>query len=272
MDTSAKPDLELRKATREFAKVPGYRCLAKQRDGNYALSVGVPTGNFTAENLRNLADVIEKYGQVGHLSTAQSIIIVGISGNHFSDAEDAVLNAGFDVRSVGRDVRQVKCCPGADYSAFGLQRTFPMAEDLEKKFRGLPTPVKFKVSVSGCPNCCANTMMNDFGIHGMADGWKIFVGGKMGTVPIIAQAIASNVPSGDVAKYLAGVVRVYKEIAQPNERLSKTISRVGLDQFKDQVEIQLDKPFDDLILLAEQAREKAKKQKCIGLLGGIGTE
>ncbi|MBW2100969.1 MAG: hypothetical protein JRG68_09510, partial [Deltaproteobacteria bacterium] len=223
MDTSAKPDLELRKATQEFAKVPGYRCLAKQRDGNYALSVGIPTGNFTAENLRNLADVIEKYGQVGHLSTAQSIIIVGISGDRFSDAEDAVLNAGFDVRSVGRDVRQVKCCPGADYSAFGLQRTFPMAEDLEKKFRGLPTPVKFKISVSGCPNCCANTMMNDFGIHGMADGWKIFVGGKMGTVPIIAQAIASNVPSEDVPKYLAGVLRIYKEIAQPNERLAKTI-------------------------------------------------
>ncbi len=266
MDTSAPPDRALRKATVERKKQSGYRCLAKQRDGNYALSVGIPTGCFSGEQLHQLADVIDKYAKVGHLSTAQSLIIVGIPQHQYYQARQAVLDAGFDVRSIGRDVRQVKCCPGADFSPFGLQRTFPLAIALEKAFRGLPTPMKFKISVSGCPNCCANTMMNDFGIHGTVDGWKVFVGGKMGTVPAIAEELASGVSTDDVPKYLAAVLRVYMKESQPDERLGKTISRVGFDPFRQNVMSQIDTPFDDLIQTAKDARDKAKTSQCLGSL------
>ena len=69
-------------------------------------------------------------------------------------------------------------------------------------------------------------MLNDFGIHGMLDGWKIVIGGKMGTVPAIAQELAVSVPSDDVPKYLAAVLRAYKEKAKPDERLAKTIERI----------------------------------------------
>ncbi len=264
MDTSAQANPQLRKATAERKQQPGHRCLGRQRDGNYALSVGVPTGCFNAEQLRSLANVIERYGKVGHLSTAQSVIIVGIPAADFYQAKLAVLDAGFEVRSVGRDVRQVKCCPGADFSPFGLQSTFPMAEELERTFRGLPTPVKFKISVSGCPNCCANTMLNDFGIHGMVDGWKIFAGGKMGTKPVIAQQIAESVASDDVAKYLAAVLRVYEDEAEPKERLAATLARVGLEQFTSKVEAALNTPYDDLAQAAQQAREDANACECIG--------
>ncbi len=267
MDTSAVQNPELRKVTVERKKSPGYRCLGKQRDGNYALSVGIPTACFSAEQLRKLANIIAKYGKVGHFSTAQSLIVVGIPKNKFYEARQAVIDAGFDVRSIGRDVRQVKCCPGADFSPFGLQRTLPMAKALEETFRGLPTPVKFKISVSGCPNCCANTKLNDFGIHGAVDGWKVFIGGKMGTVPAIAQELASGVSSEDVSKYLASVLRVYKEKAQSDERLSKTISRIGFNTFKDDVKAKLENPYDDFLQAAEEGREHLRSSECIGTNG-----
>jgi len=268
MDTSVQPNAELRKATVERKKQAGYRCLGKQRDGSYALSVGVPTACFSPQQLRSLADVVEKYASVGHFSTAQSMIIVGIKEQDYYRARQAIMDAGFEVRSIGRDVRQVKCCPGADFSPFGLQRTFPMATMLEETFRGVPTPMKFKISVSGCPNCCANTKLNDFGIHGMMDGWKIFVGGKMGNTPAIAQEIASSVPSDDVPKYLAAVLRTYKEQAEPDERLAKTIERVGLSAFGEHVEKYLDTPYDDLAAMAKEAREAAERSQCIGAFGG----
>lgn len=266
MDTSSQGDPELRKATVDRRKQAGYRCLGKQRDGNYALSVGVPTACFSPGQLRSMAEVVEKYGKVGHFSTAQSLIIIGIKEQDYYQARQAVIDAGFEVRSIGRDVRQVKCCPGADFSPFGLQRTFPMATTLEETFRGVPTPMKFKISVSGCPNCCANTKMNDFGIHGVKDGWKIFVGGKMGNTPVIAQEIASSVASDDVPKYLAAVLRVYKEQAQPTERLAKTIERVGLGAFGEQVARQLDTPYDDLAAAAREAREATECSQCLGPL------
>ncbi len=268
MDTSAPLDKELREATVERKKHPGFRCPGKQRDGNYALSVGIPTACFSGEQLHQLAEVIDKYAKVGHFSTAQSLIIVGIPEDKYYEARQAVIDAGFDVRSIGRDVRQVKCCPGADFSPFGLQRTFPLALALEEAFRGLPTPMKFKISVSGCPNCCANTMMNDFGVHGAVDGWKVFVGGKMGTTPVIAQELASGVSSDDIPKYMAAVLRVYKKEAQPDERLAKTVSRLGLDAFREGVMSQLDVPFDDLTRAAKEARDEAMSSQCIGPLEG----
>ena len=121
MDTNEKPNTDLRKATIERKKVPGYRCLGKQRDGNYALMVGVATGTVDADQLSKLAGVIKKYGQAGHFTTAQSMVIVGIAEENFEQAKRAVMEAGFDVRSIGRDVRQVKCCAGANLSPFGMQ-------------------------------------------------------------------------------------------------------------------------------------------------------
>ena len=266
MDTSAAPDSELRKATVACKKNPGYRCPGRQRDGNYALSVGIPTACFSGEQLHQLADLVDRYAKVGHFSTAQSLIIVGIPEDQYYEARQAVLDAGFDVRSIGRDVRQVKCCPGADFSPFGLQRTLPLASALEEAFRGLPTPMKFKISVSGCPNCCANTKLNDFGIHGAVDGWKVFVGGKMGTVPAIAEELASGVSTDDIPKYLAAVLRVYKAKAERDERFAQTLSRIGLGSFTEQVVSQLATSFDDLVQMAKEAREKAMASQCIGPL------
>jgi NAD(P)H-nitrite reductase large subunit len=263
MDTSSPLDKALLDTTLNRKKRPGYRCLGKQQDGNYAITVGAVTGTVNADQLTELANVVRKYGAGGHFTTAQSMVIVGITEADFEDAKRAVIEAGLDVRSIGRDVRQVKCCTGANLSPFGLQKTPPLAQQLERMFRGLPTPMKFKISVSGCPNCCANTMLNDFGVHGMMNGWKIFIGGKMGIQPAIAQEPARSVATADVSKYLASVLRVYKEKAAPDERLSRTLSRIGMDVFKSELETGLETPFSDLIEEAREAGGRAEESACI---------
>jgi len=141
MDTSAKLDVALRKDTVEGKKQQGTRCPGKQRDGYFALSVGVPAACFSAA----LVDIVERYASVGHLSTAQSMVLIGIKGQDYTQARRAVLEAGYQIPSVARDVFHVDCCPGADQSPFGLQRTFALGARVEETFRALPTPQKFTV-------------------------------------------------------------------------------------------------------------------------------
>ncbi|MEZ4485112.1 MAG: hypothetical protein R2864_11155 [Syntrophotaleaceae bacterium] len=236
---------------------------AGQRDGHYALSVGVSTACFSAAQLRLLADIVERYAQLGHLSTGQSFILLGIKQQDYYQARQAVLDAGFQVRSVGRDVFHVKCCPGADFSPFGLQRTFSLVGLLDETFRALPTPQKFKIALSGCPNCCANTRLAEFGVHAAMKGWKIFVGGKMGFSPTVAQELAGPVDAEQVVKYLAAVLRCYRQLAEPNERLSRTIERLGFDAFKLAVEEALELPYDDLAALAQQARKDMEQAEIV---------
>ena len=109
MDTSAELDIELRKETAARKKQPGHRCLGKQRDGGFALIVGVPTACFTAQQLHSLADIVERYASVSHLSTAQSVILLGISKQNYYSARQAVLEAGFSgsLRGTRRLPRQV---------------------------------------------------------------------------------------------------------------------------------------------------------------------
>ena len=266
MDTSAKLDVALRKDTVERKKQQGARCLGKQRDGHFALSVGVPNACFSAAQLRALADIVERYAKVGHLSTAQSMVLLGIEGQDYAQARRAVLEAGFQIRSVGRDVFHVKCCPGADYSPFGLQRTFALVAHLEETFRALPTPQKFKIALSGCPNCCANTRLAEFGIHAAMNGWKIFVGGKMGFAPTVARELAGPVAADQVPQYLAAVLRSYRALAEPNERLTRTVERIGFEVFKSAVEECLHLPYEDLAAEARQSRLALEQEEVIGLL------
>ncbi len=265
MDTSAPLDVELRKATVERKKQAGSRCLGKQRDGRFALSIGVATACFTAAQLRSLADIVERYAEVGHLSTAQSFILLGIRRQDYYQARQAVLDAGFQLRSVGRDVFHVKCCPGADFSPFGLQRTFNLVTQIEETFRALPMPQKFKIALSGCPNCCANTRLAEFGLHAAMKGWKVFVGGKMGFAPVVAQELAGPVEADQVPKYLAAVLRCYRELAEPNERLARTIERRGFEVFKEAVEGCLDQPCDDLAQEARESRQAMEQAVVVGL-------
>lgn len=264
MDTSAQLDTELRKATVQRKKKPGHRCLGKQRDGGYALIVGVPTACFSADQLRRLADIVERYATVSHLSTAQSVLLLGISRQNYHAARRAVLEAGFQLRSIGHDVYHVKCCPGADFSPFGLQRTFSLVTHLEESFRGLPMPAKIKISVSGCANCCANSRLSDFGIFATSKGWRIFMGGKMGLVPVVAQLVELSVPADEVPLYLAAMLRTYRELAEPDERLHRTIERLGFEAFKQLLLEKLDRPYHDLAEEAQRARLAFEQSEDIG--------
>ncbi len=67
-----------------------------------------------------------------------------------------------------------------------------------------------------------------------------------------------------MVKYLAAVLRAYRELAQPNEKLAMTLKRLGLDEFKAAVVQALDLPYDDLAAAAQQARQDMEQALRIG--------
>ncbi|MDP6636666.1 MAG: hypothetical protein QGG42_17340 [Phycisphaerae bacterium] len=81
-----------------------------------------------------------------------------------------------------------------------------------------------------------------------------------------------SVPSDDVPKYLAAVLRSYKALAEADERLATTIERVGLSTFSEHVEKYLATPYADLAATAKEARETAECSESLGPLGGQGMQ
>jgi dissimilatory sulfite reductase (desulfoviridin) alpha/beta subunit len=57
---------------------------------------------------------------------------------------------------------------------------------------------------------------------------------------MIAQELVSDVQTDEVCKYLAAVLRAYRELDEPDDRLITTINRVGFDDFKKAVKSKLE--------------------------------
>ena len=58
-------------------------------------------------------------------------------------------------QAYGKSLRTVKSCVGSDWCRYGQQDSVQLAIDLELRYRGLRSPHKIKMGVSGCARECA---------------------------------------------------------------------------------------------------------------------
>jgi NAD(P)H-nitrite reductase large subunit len=134
--------------------------------------------------------------------------------------------------AIGLCVRRIKFCPGTTFCKRGLQDSVGVGGKIDQKYHGMTLPNKFKISVSGCPRKCMDTLINDFGLMGTPKGWTVYVGGNGGISPRFAEQLAENVDDQRALALLDQTVAWYKAHAKTNERIGKTIERLGLDNLK----------------------------------------
>ncbi|WP_053955742.1 NAD(P)/FAD-dependent oxidoreductase [Inediibacterium massiliense] len=207
-----------------------------QRDKDtYAIAPHIPGGIVSSDTLRKIADVADKYNaQALKLTSAQRIAIVGLKEEDLDHAwNDLNMKPG---AAIGLCVRSVKFCPGTTFCKRGQQDSVGVGMKLDDLYHGMSLPNKLKIGVSGCPNSCAENHFRDIGIMGMPKGFTIEVGGKGGVKPRIGDVLYENVDEEEIFPIIDTIVKVYSENANKHERLGAYIDRVGLEQFKAQVE------------------------------------
>lgn len=140
----------------------------------FALRLHAIGGDFTAEQLRKVAEVSQKYGkgQV-HLSTRQGIEIHFVHHTNLETARLELEKVGIAMGACGPRVRIVVACPGESTCRWGIIDTKIIAKQLDQKYFRQDTPHKFKMGVTGCPHNCAKATENDLGVMGgILPGWK----------------------------------------------------------------------------------------------------
>jgi len=208
-----------------------------QRDKEtYAVAPHLTAGIVTPDNLRIIADVAEKYNAAAiKVTGAQRIAIVGLKEEDLDNVwKDLDMDPG---AAIGLCVRSVKVCPGTTFCKRGLQDSVAVGSKLDSLYHGKKLPNKFKMGVSGCPNSCADSAFKDIGLIGSGKGWMFYVGGKGGARPRIADKIATCISEEKIYDLVEKVIQVYEENATVRERLGSYIDRVGLDEFKKQIDL-----------------------------------
>jgi len=205
-----------------------------QRDyETYAVAPHLPGGICDPQTLRKIADVAEKYNAKAlKLTSAQRIAIVGISEKDLDDVwKDLAMPPG---HAVGLCVRSVKFCPGTTFCKRGKQDSVKLGMELDKRYHGTSTPSKFKIGVSGCTNCCAESRIKDLGFIGRPDGWEIVVGGSAAASPTIAQTLVRDLSDDEALDLADRIINFYKN-SDTKLRLGKYIDKIGFDKFKEEV-------------------------------------
>ena len=145
----------------------------KQKD-NFSLRLAVVGGTLTAENLRKIAEVAEKYGDGHvHLTSRQGVEIPFVKLQDIDEVKDSLAQGGCEPGVCGPRVRTVTACQGNEICPSGNIDTYHIAKELNDRYFGRELPHKFKLGVTGCQNNCLKAEENDVGIKGAAQvTWK----------------------------------------------------------------------------------------------------
>jgi nitrite reductase (NADH) large subunit len=209
-----------------------------QKDGTYSVVPRMWGGVTSADELRAIADVVDKFEiPTVKVTGGQRIDLLGVRKDDLP-AVWADLNAAGMVsgHAYAKGLRTVKTCVGTDWCRFGTQDSTGLGVRLEKFMWGSWAPAKVKLAVSGCPRNCAEATCKDIGVICVDSGYEIHIGGAAG-LHIQGTELLTKVATEEEAIWtICAVTQAYREQGWYLERVYKWMARVGLEAIRAQVE------------------------------------
>ncbi len=208
-----------------------------QKDGTYSVVPRMWGGITSADELRAIADVADKFEiPTVKCTGGQRIDLLGVKKEDLP-AVWADLNAAGMVsgHAYGKSLRTVKTCVGTDWCRFGTQDSTGLGVRIEKFMWGSWTPAKVKMAVSGCPRNCAESTCKDVGVICVDSGYEIHFAGAAG-LDIKGTEVLCHVKTEDEAiEVIAALVQLYREQGHYLERIYKWLMRVGMESIQSAV-------------------------------------
>ncbi|MGH3246546.1 MAG: nitrite reductase large subunit NirB, partial [Trebonia sp.] len=147
-----------------------------QRNGTYSVVPRIPGGEVTPEKLIVLGEVARDFDLYTKITGGQRIDLLGARVEQLPAIWRRLVDAGFESgHAYGKAVRTVKSCVGSTWCRYGVQDSVDMAIRLENRYRGIRSPHKLKLAVSGCTRECAEAQGKDVGVIASEKGWNLYV-------------------------------------------------------------------------------------------------
>ena len=153
------------------------------------------------------------------------------------------------VQACGDSARNVLCCPvsGIDYKE--VLNAYPVVRAISDYFTGnreyANLPRKFKMSVTGCVEDCAQAEINDIGmlparLEDGTIGFNVRVGGGLSDGPRMASDIDVFVRPEQAVEITRGIAQVYGELGDRENRwtcrMRYLVQELGPEGFREELE------------------------------------
>lgn len=221
-----------------------------QKQAGYAtVTVTLPLGDITADQLRALADISRRFTN----GTVRTTVDQNIVLRWISEADLPEVNAALEAIGLGQPgagtIVDITSCPGTDTCKLGISASRGLAGELRQrlaeKSHTLDEAVQnLHIKVSGCFNSCGQHHVADLGFYGVSrhsgnytvPHFQVVLGGEWthngGSYGLAVGAVpAKRIP--DVVERLTGR---YVAERQKNESFKGFVQRIGKVQIKNMVD------------------------------------
>jgi len=205
-----------------------------QKDGTYSVIPRMWGGETTADELRRIADAVDKFKiPTVKVTGGQRIDLLGVKKEDLQAVwKDIGMPSG---HAYAKALRTVKTCVGSEWCRMGTQDSTQMGKDLERAHWRMYAPHKVKYAVSGCPRNCAEAGIKDVGIIGVDSGWEMYIAGNGGIKTEVAHFFVKLKTAEEVLEYTGAFMQLYRKEGWYLERTVHFVSRVGLDYVKKRI-------------------------------------
>ncbi len=205
-----------------------------QKDGTYSVIPRMWGGETTADELRRIADAVDKYKiPTVKVTGGQRIDLLGVKKEDLQNVwKDIGMPSG---HAYAKALRTVKTCVGSEWCRMGTQDSTQMGKDLERAMWRMYAPHKVKFAVSGCPRNCAEAGIKDVGVIGVDSGWEMYIAGNGGIKTEVAHFFVKVKTAAEVLEYTGAFCELYRQEGWYLERTVHYVNRVGLDYVKNKI-------------------------------------
>ncbi|MEM1421447.1 MAG: nitrite reductase large subunit NirB, partial [Pseudomonadota bacterium] len=208
-----------------------------QKDGTYSVVPRMWGGMTSSDELRAIADVVDKFKiPTVKVTGGQRIDMLGVQKEDLPGVWEDLGKAGFvSGHAYAKGLRTVKTCVGKEWCRFGTQDSTGLGVQLEKRLWGSWTPAKVKLGVSGCPRNCAEATCKDIGVVCVDSGYEISFAGAAGLDVKQTEFLCKVATEAEVFEHVEALLQLYREEAQYLHRMYKWLARVGMEHIQSRV-------------------------------------
>ena len=221
----------------------------QKQEGYTVVTVALPLGDITADQLRSLADIARRFTRETIRTTVeQNFVLRWVSQSDLLEVHKALEAAGLGDAGAG-SIMDIVTCPGTDTCKLGISSSRGLAAELrkrldEKSFQLDDSVDKLHIKISGCFNSCGQHHVADLGFYGVSrkmsgyavPHFQVVLGGEWENngAPTAFPVIA--IPSKNIPEVVARLTDRYAANRKDGESFKDFVRRIGKVELKRMLE------------------------------------
>jgi len=206
-----------------------------QKTVTYSVIPRTAGGDIRPDEFIAFGSIAKKYGLWTKITGAQRLGMFGAAAHQLPAIWKDLCEAGMESgQAYGKALRAVKSCVGTTWCRYGQQDSVTMAVTVENRYKGIRSPHKLKMAVSGCLRECAEAQGKDVGLIATQKGYNLYVCGNGGAKPVHATLLGTDLDEVTALTYIDRFLMFYISTATHLQRTAPWLEQLpgGIDYLR----------------------------------------